>query len=197
MVMRGQYLERATVIPAGELSLEGLFHRGRRGPAALIIAPIAEGGSPMEVPQVAEIAWALHKANRPTLRFNPRGFGASQGQRGTAAERLEDARAALRSLRESVAFDIAAVGVQSGAETALALGMEGGIAGLVLVAPVGAVLLQGWALPGFAVVPEGEAERAASLAPLRITEVEGAGSDLRRGLPLLGQAVALALDRIS
>ena len=205
MVMKGQYLERPTVIPAGELYLEGLFHRGRRDPAVLILAPEAPGGSPMETPIVAELAWALHRSKRPTLRFNPRGFGASQGEPGDSAARLVDAQAALASLRESAEnpeAGIAVVGIQTGAALALQLARrEGDLAALALLAPppeLHAALSEGPRPPTVVVLPEGDRWPGprGRVGTLRIDEVPNTDPQFLRGLPLFGQAITSFLDAL-
>ena len=44
MVLDGQFLERPALVACGELTLEGLYHRGRRGPALLVCPPLEGGG---------------------------------------------------------------------------------------------------------------------------------------------------------
>lgn len=205
MVMKGQYLERPTIIPSGELFLEGLFHRGDRAPAALIVSPLAAGGSPMEVPIVAELAWAMHRAKRATLRFNPRGFGASQGMPGSAADHLSDALAALESLRQSMEdpqAPLAVVGVQGGAEIALELSRrQPQISALALLAPDPALQprLQGISLPTLVVLPQGSAwpgDRGAR-GLFRVEEIPETDPQFLRGLPLFGQAITGFLNGVS
>jgi alpha/beta superfamily hydrolase len=207
MVMKGQYLERPTIIASGDLFLEGLFHRGSRSPATLIVSPLAEGGSPMELPITAELAWAMHKAQRATLRFNPRGFGASQGTSGSPAESLEDARAALRSLRQSVdASDtrparLAVVGIQDGGALALDLSREDpDLLALVLLSPPASLreMLLAWSgsrPPTLVVLPEGASwERSEDWGTVRVEEIAGTDMRFLKGLPLFGSAVTRFLD---
>ena len=205
MVMKGQYLERPTVIPSGELYLEGLFHRGRREPAVLILAPIALGGSPMETPIVAELAWALHRSKRATLRFNPRGFGASQGEPGDADTRIADALCALTVLRESAESPegtAAVVGIQSSAELALALvRQDPALRALVLLAPsvsLHAELANGPRPPTQVVVSEGDPWPGprGRIGTLRVDEVPNTDAQFLRGLPLFGQAITSFLDTL-
>lgn len=73
MVRKGEYLERAVVIPGAHGTLEGLFHRGAKRPAVVI------AGATMESTLIAELAWAVTRRGHPTLRFNYRGVGASPG----------------------------------------------------------------------------------------------------------------------
>ena len=81
MVAKGQFLERAVAIPtAGGLMLDGLYHRGLRGPACVIAAPHPALGGSMTVPAINELAWALTRGGHATLRFDYRGVGGSQGR---------------------------------------------------------------------------------------------------------------------
>ncbi len=207
MVMKGQYLERPTIIASADLFLEGLFHRGSRSPGTLIVSPLAEGGSPMELPITAELAWAMHQAQRPTLRFNPRGFGASQGRPGGPAERLDDARAALHSLRHSLDGPagggprLALVGIQDGGLAALELAREEpDLRALVLLSPPPAlreklVEAGGPRLPTLVLLPEGMVwEASDDPGTIRIETIAGTDSRFLEGLPLFGRAVTRFLD---
>jgi uncharacterized protein len=80
VVSPGQFLERPVAIatPEGH-ALDGLFHRGVRGPACVLAAPHPALGGSMNVPAINELAWALTRGGHPTLRFDYRGVGASQG----------------------------------------------------------------------------------------------------------------------
>ena len=96
MVTKGQYLERATLIPVGDEVMEGLSHRGEHHPPLLIAPPAPDEGGGMDHVVAAEVAWASATSGHATLRFNFRGVGASQGKRGGAL--LPDLEAALRAL---------------------------------------------------------------------------------------------------
>ncbi|MEL7370178.1 MAG: hypothetical protein AAFN74_14765 [Myxococcota bacterium] len=96
MVRRGEFLERSVVIPHRQATLDGLFHRGRGSSAVLIAPPHPDRGS-MEVPIIAELAWALARAGHPTLRFNYPGVGASPGA-FSASEALDALRSAAEHL---------------------------------------------------------------------------------------------------
>ncbi len=109
MVMKGQFLERPTVIPVADLFLEGLAHRGDRLPPLLICPPAPDDGSSMDFPVMAELAFAASRAGHATLRYNARGTGASQGWRGGRPEDLADARAALDLLLANAGARAAAV----------------------------------------------------------------------------------------
>jgi alpha/beta superfamily hydrolase len=80
VVLAGQFLERSVVIPSGGLLLDGLYHRGGEHPPCALAAPHPALGGSMTAPVVAELAWALTRAGHPTLRFDYRGVGGSQGK---------------------------------------------------------------------------------------------------------------------
>src|SRR5258708_170669 len=102
MVQKGQFLERMTVIQSEALQLEGLFHEGSVVPPCLIAAPHPVFGGSMDSPVCSELAWAVSRRKRATLRFNYRGVGASEGRghvtNPNAREELSDLRNAARSL---------------------------------------------------------------------------------------------------
>ncbi|HEX9602795.1 MAG TPA: alpha/beta hydrolase, partial [Myxococcales bacterium] len=91
-----------------------------------IASPHPALGGSMTVPTVAELAWALTRAGFPTLRFDYRGVGASQGRSRHPAgggrtedvsDEVEDLRAAVEQLVQSTRAEAAcAVGywVESG-----------------------------------------------------------------------------------
>jgi alpha/beta superfamily hydrolase len=204
MVMRGQYLERPTVVQVGDLALEALYHRGNRSPAVLVLPPLGEGGgSPMELPIVAEMAWALHRAKRPTVRFNPRGLGASQGQLGGSEQWLEDAAAALAQLRDNApALATAIVAIGGSAETALRIAREdGGVRAIACIAPppeLRRLLHEGPLPPTLLLFPEGRRwEGEEGRGPLlRVSEIPGTDAQFLRGLPLFGQAMNGFFDSV-
>jgi uncharacterized protein len=131
MVLRGQFLERPALIACGDLTLEGLYHRGERAPA-LLVCPSPSGG--MDAPVAAELAWAAARAGHPSLRFQHRGVGASQGERDAACA-VDDARAALAHLVDTAGLPAAVAGVGAGCDTALALAGREPVSAVVLVAP--------------------------------------------------------------
>jgi alpha/beta superfamily hydrolase len=194
VVAPGQYLERPALIAvgeAGDLTLEGLYHRGRRRPALLVCPDPGPGGG-MDAPPVAELAWASARAGHASLRFQHRGRGASQGEID-AARVLDDALAAHRHLLETARGWIAVAGVGAGCDTALALARaRPEIARLVLVAPpslpdaggVGAAILA--LLPEEGAPPVGAV--AAALGPSgRVEVIAGADARFRAGLPSVGR----------
>jgi pimeloyl-ACP methyl ester carboxylesterase len=202
VVLDGQFLERPALIACGELTLEGLSHRGRRAPALLVCPPLEGGG--MDAPAVAELAWASARAGHPSLRFQHRGVGASQGAPDRSLA-VEDAAAALAHLAEGGPGRIAVAGVGSGCAAALGLALLAGppgrspgrgsaLCGLALVAPPAGLKVGGkasWPGPLLVVLPEaGRAPRREALpAGARLERVPGADADFRRGLPAMGRAV--------
>jgi alpha/beta superfamily hydrolase len=197
--MRGQFLERATVIPARGGVLEGLSHRGTRAPPLLIVSPPpGEGG--MDHVVGAELAWAATRAGHATLRFNFQGVGASQGPIGDGAARREDVEAALRLLQETAGVGVVAVAALGGsAETVLRLGSaDPGLAGLALVSP-GRIEVEDLArvhLPLLVVVgaeevgPRAALARAVGEASGTLVVVPGADARFQRNLPAVGRSVA-------
>lgn len=190
---RGQYLERPALVPVGQLVLEGLWHRGSKSPPVLVIPPPPEAGS-MDHVVCAELAWAAARAGRPVLRFNFRGVGASQGARGDAASRLEDAAGALRLLRENAAaVEVAVAAVGESALTALGLACaHPGIVAVALVSPPPGALAARPAVPLVCIVGEDEPGRAGLVASVgegggRVEVVPGADARFQRNLPEVGR----------
>lgn len=136
MVRKGEYLERAVVLP-GTPALEGLYHRGTRGVGVVILPPEPERGG-MEIPLVAEIAWAVTRRGHPSVRVNYPGVGASEGRYDQAGA-LEAARRAAEHLRACLDAEppdkvaLGFVGVGQGAVWALDTAEAG--ADLFLVQP--------------------------------------------------------------
>jgi len=194
VVLAGQYLERPALVAAGAIVLEGLHHRGERRPA-LLVCPAPGPGGGMDAPVVAELAWAAARAGHPSLRFQHRGVGGSQGE-PEPARAVEDAEAALRHLSETAGPRIAVAGVGEGCETALALARaHPEIQRVALVVPARA---PGPPWPSARVLvllaQDGGSLRAADLASSlrdagRVEVVEGADPLFRRGLPRAGRAV--------
>lgn len=126
---------------AGGAMLEGLYHKGERSgaPGVVIAAPHPRMGGSMDSPVVAEMAFASARDQRPTLRFNYRGVGASQGTLAgaTAAEEVEDFRAAAEELRGTTGRrELVAAGYSFGARVALSAALaDPEVVAAVLVAP--------------------------------------------------------------
>src|ERR671934_2948257 len=104
MVQRDQFLERSVVVRSGDLSLDALYHRGRRAPPCMIASSHPALGGSMTVPVINELAWTLTRAGFPTLRFDYRGVAASQGKNRHAAgaDRIGDISDELQDLRSAV-----------------------------------------------------------------------------------------------
>jgi alpha/beta superfamily hydrolase len=164
MVLAGQYLERSVVVRSGELTLDGLYHRGSREPACVLASPHPALGGSMTAPVIAELAWALTRAGHATLRFDYRGVGASQGTTRHAAgslgagaglatlggldglprldDEVEDLLAAAEQLRATAgasAGGLCAVGYSFGAAVVLRAARDPRIGRIVLVAPPNAI----------------------------------------------------------
>ncbi|HZA52342.1 MAG TPA: alpha/beta hydrolase [Myxococcaceae bacterium] len=139
MVTRGQFLERPALIPVRDVVMEGLSHRGDRRPPLLIIPPPPEEGGSMDHVVAAEAAWAAASRGYPTLRFNFRGVGGSQGERSSGRELLIDAEAALRLLSENTGVaSSACLAIGGSAPVTLELlRRHPAVCGLCLVSPVG------------------------------------------------------------
>ncbi len=206
MVTQGQFVERPALIPVGDLVLDGLAHRGNARPPLLIIPPPPQQGT-MDHPVLAEVAWATARASFPTLRFNFRGVGASQGQRGEDADRVADAEAALRALEENTGAAIAAVVSFGGAAaTSVSLcSLHPSIAGLCFINPAGLVLsdLSRLGVPLLAIVGEQDTSlsHAALVAAIseaggRMEIIPGADASFRRSLREVGKAVVRWLSEL-
>jgi alpha/beta superfamily hydrolase len=156
----------------------------------------------------AELAFAAAHAGHPTLRFNFRGVGASQGARSREAETLfEDAAAALELAMENaggVAPVIASIGASDA--VALRLARERRVAGLAFVSPsllqpddlaqlstaaVSVVLAELDAL-----VDRGQWATRLEAHGGHLTVVPGATRAYQRHLPMVGRAVVALLARL-
>lgn len=192
MVLAGQFLERPALVDAGGLVLEALYHRGERRPALLVCPPTGPGGG-MDAAAVAELAWAAARAGHPSLRFQHRGVGASQGFPDPARV-LDDAEAALAHLAATVGARVALAGLAGGCDTALGLArVHPEIERVALVAPAAPPAPP---LPPARVLVLLPGERAAeagafagALGDRGAVEVVGADALFRSGLPQLGRAV--------
>ncbi len=193
MVLAGQFLERPALVDAGDVVLEALYHRGERRPA-LLVCPAPGPGGGMDAAVVAELAWASAHAGHPSLRFQHRGHGASQGA-PDLGRTLEDAEAAFRHLAETAGRRIAVAGLGRGCETAMALARtHPEVERVALIAPEGAFAAP---LPDahlLVLLPEERAGEAAALVRAlgergRAEVIAGADAGFRAGLPQLGRAV--------
>lgn len=206
MVTQGQYLERPTLVPLPDgLVLEGVAHRGERRPGLLILPPIPGEGSGMDHVVAAELAFAVSRAGHPTLRFNYRGVGGSQGRRSTRpAELLADALAA-RELAADNARGAAPAVASIGSSDALALELarRGLVAGVALVSPslARAAELEPLAVPLAVILAERDPQDRRGWSEVMqrkggaLTVVPGADRAWQRNLPLVGRAVAALVMR--
>jgi alpha/beta superfamily hydrolase len=193
VVLAGQFLERPALVDAGGVVLEALYHRGTRRPALLVCPPTGPGGGMDAVP-VAELAWAAARAGLPSLRFQHRGVGASQGE-PDPARALDDARAALGHLGETAGRRIAIAGVGGGCATAVALArLHPEVERIALISPSSPPEPPLAAARVLVVLTEDRAaEAGALLAPLgdrgAAEILQGADALFHAGLPALGRAV--------
>jgi alpha/beta superfamily hydrolase len=204
VVLRGQYLERPALVEVGGIILEALYHRGERRPALLICPPLGELGG-MDAPPLAELAWACAMAGFPSLRFQHRGWGASQGTSDPAAAQT-DAVAALEHLRLTTQSPrVALAGYAAGCATALALAARPQAGPVVLICPPTAsvagappeVLARTLALLAESMPA---AERGRVEAPLRAAGgaaevIPGSDPLFRVGLPLVGKRAVQWIGR--
>ncbi|MBE4753496.1 alpha/beta hydrolase [Corallococcus sp. ZKHCc1 1396] len=212
MVQKGQFLERSTLIPVGggqgaPLVMEGTVHRGQRSPPLLILPPRPEEGGGMDHVLAAEVAFAAARAGFPTLRFNHRGVGASQGARGTGGALVEDAEAAMRVALENAGKSALAVAaLHGGARVALALQeRHPAVGGLCLVSPdVDPLSLVRLSCPLLVIVgaqdtrlPRAALAAAVAEAGGDLEVIDDAGTTFYRNLPQVGRAAAAWLQRLS
>lgn len=200
--------ERMVVFPSpGGGMLEGLYHKGERGEAAgmVIAAPHPRMGGAMDSPVVAEMAFASARDQRPTLRFNYRGVGASLGYiaGGDTKEEVEDFSAAVEELRSTTGVRaVVAAGYSFGARVALTWALaDAEVAAAVLVAPPTSLFgfddLAGLRIPALIVMGESDehADRAAlsaiaaQSAAARVEVIRSADHVFNQGLVSLSQAI--------
>ncbi|MHA7630055.1 serine aminopeptidase domain-containing protein [Corallococcus sp. M7] len=209
MVQKGQFLERSTLIPVGSdgTVMEGTVHRGQKSPPLLILPPRPEEGGGMDHVVAAELAFAVARAGFPTLRFNHRGVGASQGVRGTGGALVEDAEAAMRvALENAGTTALAVASLHGGDRVALALQeRHPAVGGLCLVAPdVDPLSLVRLSCPLLVIVgaqdtrvPRAALSAAVAEAGGDLEVIDDAGATFHRNLPQVGRAAAAWLQRLS
>ncbi|HET9450629.1 MAG TPA: alpha/beta hydrolase [Aggregicoccus sp.] len=208
MVLKGQFLERSTLIPlqGAGVVLEGTAHRGERQPPLLVLPPRPEEGGGMDHVLAAELAFAAARSGHATLRFNYRGVGASQGGRGGSL--VEDASAALDVALENARARTAAVAALHGsAPVALELAAQRPEAcGLCLIGPreLSLPALERLSVPLLVILWAGDtrtpraplaAALAASGGTLELVQDEGPA--FPRNLPAVGHLVARWLQALS
>ncbi len=190
------------MIPHDPSALDGLYHRGAKPPAVLVASPHPDRGS-MEHPQIAEIAWAVARAEHPVLRFNYPGVGASPGEFADR-DAIEAFASAFRHLSLSEAApDVACIGVGWGAWVAAAALDHVRPERLIMVQPVEETwsALKTFEGPVRAVFAEADdtdrrARAGAAVARCadgRVTVIAGADATFRVGLVHLGRIVVETL----
>ncbi len=209
MVLKGQFLERSTLIPVGDEVMEGTAHRGEKRPPLLVIPPRPEEGGGMDHVIAAELVWAAATAGFPTLRFNYRGVGASQGSRGTGEALVQDAEAAMRVLLENAqSSSLAVATIHGSARVALELqARHPAVGGLCLVAPRDVEPAALARLDRSLLVVVGEEDKHLSRVALsaavgetprgELEVVEDTGATFHRNLPQVGRFLAAWLKRLS
>ena len=105
--------------PAGKL--EALFVAGQPDArfAALVCHPHPKGGGTMHNKVVYHAAKTMQQAGLPTLRFNFRGTGLSDGEHDDGRGEREDVRAALDWLEQRCHLPVLVAGFSFGAHVAL------------------------------------------------------------------------------
>ena len=212
MVMKGQYLERPTLIPlANGLVLEGVSHRGELRPGLLVLPPPPVEGSGMDHVVGAELAYAVSHRGHPTLRFNYRGVGGSQGEPSrNPLEWVEDAVAALQLAVDNSGGErvvVATIGASDA--VALRLAELKQLAGLILINPSMArpsdfetCPTLAWPLAVIVAEHDERQDRGRWAAVLarhdgEFTVIPGATRTYQRNLPIVGKAAASLVGRVS
>jgi uncharacterized protein len=108
-------------IPGPVGSMEALLFEGQADAryAALVCHPHPMGGGTMHNKVVYRAAKTMQSLGLPTLRFNFRGTGLSEGQHDEGRGEHDDVRAALDWLHHRYALPILVVGFSFGAHVAL------------------------------------------------------------------------------
>ncbi len=209
MVVKGQFLERPTLIPTEHgLVLEGISHRGTKRPLLLVLPPTPNEGGGMDHVVSAELVYAAAHAGHPTLRFNYRGVGASQGSReATPKTLMQDAWAAYALAVDNADGGTPVIASLGGSDAvAWQLSKDHPVAGLLFINPslVGPDDIAQSPFEVSAVLAELDATqpRAEWAAVLEtrgqvLTVVPGADRGYQRNLLMVGKAGAAFLARVS
>jgi uncharacterized protein len=198
MVTKGQYLERPTLIPIGKQVMEGVSHRGSLAPLLLVLPPPPSEGGGMDHIVGAELAFAASGAGFPTLRFNYRGVGASQGKRSSGPDLVEDALAALEVAVDNAGGAPVWVASINGSDTValeLLRRQKDRVLGVCLVSPTSSDPAQ-WPSGVWAIVGEHDNSLSRSTVTSSLARVEvvpAADRTFQRGLPLVGKTVVSCL----
>ena len=100
---------------SGDLTLEGLLHRGEGEKGVVVTHPHPLYGGEMRNNVVATIVGAYHDAGYGTLRFNFRGVGRSEGRYDDGRGEMDDVKGALDYLSDSGKKNVALAGYSFGA----------------------------------------------------------------------------------
>lgn len=138
----------------------------------------------------AELSWAAARAGFPSLRFNWRGVGGSQGRRGSLASLVDDARAALAVARDN-AQGAAPFIASIGASAKIAMSLKGDAAGVCLVSPTD---IEVWPEDVWVVVGQEEPSPRLQAAHGRLQVIPSADRTFQRNLPWVGKAVVDCLN---
>src|ERR1044072_2640134 len=115
-------------VPVAHGQLEAILKEPRSGPpvaAALVLHPHPLGGGTMHNKVVFRAASALNDAGLTTLRINFRGVGQSTGEHDEGRGELEDVRAGLQYLAETLpGLPITLCGFSFGARVGLEVGIS-------------------------------------------------------------------------
>ena len=196
MVSKGQFLERPTLIPVGKWVMEGVAHRGTLSPLLLVLPPPPNEGGGMDSTVGAELAFAVSAAGFPTLRFNYRGVGASQGSRSSGEALIEDALAALEVGIDNANDGTVLVASINGSDAvALELLRRHKELHLCLISPTSsdpALWPDGvWVLVGE--LDNSLSRSAVTSSKARVEVIPFADHTFQRGLPLVGKTVVSCL----
>ena len=198
MVAKGQFLERPTLVPVGKHVMEGVSHRGTLSPILLVLPPPPAEGGGMDHLVGAEVAFAASSAGFPTLRFNYRGVGASQGNRAAGEALVEDACAALElAVDNARGAPVLVASINGSDAVALELFRREGqwVTGLCLISPASSDPAQ-W--PASAWVVLGEHDHSLSRIAVvssraRVEVVPLSDRGFQRGLGVVGRTVVSCL----
>ena len=154
--------------PAG--SLEALFVEGQPDApyAALVTHPHPKGGGTMHNKVVYRAAKTLQSFGLPTLRFNFRGTGLSEGEHDDGHGERDDVRAALDWLEQRCHRPILVAGFSFGAHVGLSAACQELIEG--------SHRIPGFAALGLPVAAEGRSYRYSFLAQCTMPKIFISGS---------------------
>jgi uncharacterized protein len=199
VVAKGQFLERATIISVGGVVMDAVSHRGSERPIVLVLPPTPQEGGGMDHIVGAELAWAATQSGHPTLRFNYRGVGASQGPVSSGEALVEDALAALEAAAENVDGApalLATIGGSALVALEVSRRLPKQVAGVFCVSPPETARspLAAASIPLIVVV--GELDTRLPRVGLPVETIEGADATFQRNLPEIGKAAVRFLRRI-